>query len=178
MKFIPFGPFDLRNLLASEDYHWRRNFWEEVEGRYDGLATANGIYVFSTRYGGRFTPWYVGKTCSAQGFAGEIFQGHKLDHYYEASDGKRARPMLHLIAHVTTETESFSKWSKRSEAQIERLETYLIGMALVRNPDLRNNQKTRFFRELDIKGVIGPNYSGRPREDAQTLKNVLGLAFE
>jgi hypothetical protein len=178
MKFLPCGPFDLRNLLRSEDYHWRKNFWAEIEERYEGLDEANGVYVFSTRYGGNYTPWYVGKTCSDKGFAGEVFQDHKLDHYFEASNGKRARPMLHLIAHVTQETDRFSKWSKRSESQIERLETYLIGMALGRNPDLRNNQKTRFFRDLDIKGVIGPNYSGRPREDAQTLKNALGIAFE
>lgn len=175
MYFRPFGPFDLRALLNDEGRYWQRDFWYVIEKAHEGLSAANGLYVFSLRFGSKFTPWYVGKTCSEKGFSGEVFQGHKLDHYLAASNNKRGRPFLHLIARVEENRGNFSRWSAKTERQVEIVETYLIGMALAANPDLRNNKKTRFFRDLDIEGVIGPAYDGRPRDAAQTLKNVFGL---
>lgn len=175
MFFRPFGPFDMRELLNSESRNWQSDFWNQIENIRTGLSSANGVYVFSIKFGSKFTPWYVGKTCSSAGFRGEVLQGHKLDHYYKACDTKRGRPFLHLIARIEEDRGNFCKWSNRSERQIDQLETYLIGMALARNPELRNNKKTRFFRALDIEGVIGPRFEGRPREGARTLKNVFGL---
>lgn len=138
---------------------------------------ANGLYIFSLKFGDQFTPWYVGKTCTGAGFQGEVFQDHKIEHYFGASERRRGREHLHLIARVEEGRGNFCGWSARSEAQIEKVETYLIGMALTANPALRNNKKTSFFKALDIEGVIGPTYDGRPREAARALKNVLGIAL-
>lgn len=177
MYFRPFGPFDLTATLAEENRYWRRDFWEIVDRECQGLSGSNGVYIFSLKYSSNFRPWYVGKTCSSAGFAGEVFQGHKMNHYYSASEQRRGRPFLHLIARVEEARGNFCSWSDRTSKQVEDLETYLIGMAVAANPDLRNNKKTSFFRDLDIEGVIGPRYEGRPREAARSLKNVLGIAL-
>ena len=177
MYFEPYGPFDLRPTLRSHRRTWRSDFWEVVERKCEGLSKANGVYIFSLKYGEKFTPWYVGKTCTDKGFVGEVFQDHKIDHFFAATERRKGREHLHLIARVEDRRGKFCGWSGRSEAQIERVETYLIGMALARNPSLRNNKKTKFFNALDIAGVIGPKYSGRPREDARSLKNLLGIAL-
>lgn len=178
MYFEPFGPFDLRPTLNSEDRNWKSIFWEEVEKYQSGLSKANGIYIFSLKNGSNYVPWYVGKTCSENGFSNEVFQNHKLQHYYSACEGRNGKQFLHLIARVEKNRGNFCNWSKQSEVQIENLETHLIGMALARNAKLRNDKKTKFFRSLDIAGVIGPKYKGRPKKDAQTLKNLLGLTIK
>jgi hypothetical protein len=175
MNFEPYGPFPLRPYVESEDGRWKSKFWAMVNASEDCLSTANGIYIFSLKFGSKFTPWYVGKTCSEKGFSGEVFQGHKLDHYFEVADGRRGLPFIHLIAHVEENRRNFCPFTCKGDREIELVETYLIGMALGANPELRNNKKTKFYRTLDIEGVIGPKYDGRPREAARTLKNVLGL---
>ena len=178
MYFEPYGPFDLRPTLENENRSWRADFWSEVESYCEGLSGANGIYIFSLKFGSKFTPWYVGKTCSEKGFKQEVFQDHKISHYYDASGERRGRQYLHLIARVEVSKMNFSKYNDLAARQIDDLESYLIGMALVRNPKLRNISKTRFLRSLNIAGVIGPRYEERPREDSRTLKNVLGLQLD
>jgi hypothetical protein len=175
MYYEPYGPFFPRQYLTSSDRNWKDQFWCEVEGKYEDLSRANGVYVFSLRFGKKYTPWYVGKTCTSRGFRGEVFQGHKLDHYFKAADGRRGEPTLHLVARVEKNRGNFCNDSSRARLEIDRLETYLIGMALSANPDLRNNHKTKFLRALDIAGVIGPKYDGRPYEDARTLRRVFDL---
>ena len=157
-----------------------RDFWADVvqERGDEGLVGANGLYLFSIKHGANFRPWYVGKTCSDAGFAGEVFQPHKIKHYKKTCKNYRGKPFLHLIAKVEGQRGNFCKVSGRSDAQIDAVESYLIGMAVAANPDLRNSQKTNFFRDLDIDGVIGPSYKGRPRLDAQTLKNALGIQLK
>lgn len=176
MFYIPYGPFDLGDFLDSEDHFRADTFWKKVEKDEPGLSKANGVYIFSIKFGSRYRPWYVGKTCSEKGFRGEVFQSHKLRHYFEASDGRRGGRHLHLIARVEENRGNFCRYSERSDEQIDRLETYLIGMSLAANADLRNNSKTRFHKMLNIEGVIGERYDGRPREAARALKNVLGIA--
>ena len=176
MYYEPYGPFMPRQFLRSDDRYWRDQFWKYVEARrYEGLAAAIGIYVFSLRFGTNFTPWYVGKTCSDKGFRGEVFQDHKLEHYYAAAGGRRGEPCLHLVARVESNRGNFCKYSDQAWYEIDRLEGLLIGLALSVNPDLRNNKKTKFHRALDIAGVIGPKYAGRPTEDARSLKRVFSL---
>ncbi|WP_174279657.1 hypothetical protein [Sphingomonas bacterium] len=134
--------------------------------------------MFSLKHGNHFTPWYVGKTCSEKGFYGEVLQGRKLAHYYAATDERYGREYLHLVARIEENRGGFCKWSQRSATQIERVESHMIGMAIVHNERLRNSSKTKFHRTLDIAGVVGPKYQGRPSLSAQTLKNVLGLTKE
>jgi hypothetical protein len=175
MNFEPYGPFPLRPYVDQEEGRWKNDFWTMVDKAEPNLSEANGIYVFSLKYGSKFTPWYVGKTCSEKGFKGEVFQGHKMNHYYAVAGDRRGAPHLHLVAHVEEHRRNFCPYTGRGDRAIERVETYLIGMAIGANPDLRNDKKTKFFRTLDIEGVIGPKYDGRPREAARSLKNVLGL---
>ncbi|MCB2087097.1 MAG: hypothetical protein H6919_11335 [Sphingomonadaceae bacterium] len=177
MFFVPYGPFDIREVVESENRFRKKDFWETVEARpdYKGLSWANGLYIFSIKFGSNFKPWYVGKTCSRYGFSQEVFQPHKIRHYRKVCKKNRGSPHLHLIAKVEGQRGNFCRASGRSDKQIDAVESYLIGMALAHNPKLRNNKKTSFFKYLDIEGVIGPKYDGRPRDDARTLKNVLGI---
>jgi hypothetical protein len=173
--FEPYGPFWPERAENREGRYWRSDFWEEVEETEEGLSTANGVYIFSMKFGQKLTPWYVGKTCANGGFAGEVFQDHKLDHYYQAEAMKRGQPLLHLIALTEDNRGNFCRKSARAQRYINRVETYLIELALTQNPNLRNDKKTKFRRELDIVGVIGDPYVGRRTESARTLRKALGL---
>ena len=176
MYFEPYGPFLPERTEHREGRYWRSDFWEEIDGVEEGLSRANGVYIFSIRFAQKFTPWYVGKTCANGGFAGEVFQDHKLDHYFETeAQKKRGQPTLHLIALREAGRGNFCRKSDRARRYIDRVETYLIELALTQNPDLRNDKKTKFRRELDIVGVIGDPYEGRRTDSARTLRKALGL---
>ena len=88
---------------------------------------------------------------------------------------RRGFPQIHLIAKVERTRENFCKYSDRSSGEISRLETYLIGMGLTKNPDLQNDKMTAFHRSLEIVGVIGLKNKGARTSDARTLRRVLGL---
>ena len=126
MYYEPYGPYLPRPYMKNAARDWKGKFWREVEDQWEGLSTAVGVYVFSLRFGSKFTPWYVGKTCSELGFRGEVFQGHKLEHYYEAANGRRGEPCLHLIARVEANRGNFCRYSYRADDEIDRLETYLM----------------------------------------------------
>lgn len=176
MYFEPYGPFWPGRIEHREGRYWRSDFWAEVDDVEDGLSGANGVYIFAINFGQKFTPWYVGKTCANGGFAGEVFQDHKVEHYYETEAMGRGQPCLHLIALTEDNRGNFCRKSDRARRYIDRVETYLIELALTQNPKLRNDKKTKFRRELDIVGVIGDEpYTGRRTDSARTLRRVLGL---
>lgn len=176
MYYEPYGPFSLRGFLDNGSRNWRAQFWSVVEKHEFGLSRAQGVYLFSLRRGDRHMPWYVGKTCSVGGFSQECFQDHKVRTYRNVTSENPGEPFLHLIALVESGRLNFCRPSKSADRYALRVETYLIEMCLARNPELMNDRKTKFVRELEISGVIGQEkYAGRRTNAARALRSALGL---
>jgi hypothetical protein len=175
VRYDAFGPFWPSKFSQTKGRFWKRDFWSEVERESEGLSSANGIYLFATCHGESFTPWYLGQTCSAGGFKGEVFQGHKVSHYIAAEASKRGHPALFFIARRTEKRRGFSKASEAAKKEIVTLEGMLIGIALTANPKLRNDKKTKFLRKLIVPGIYGPSNRGKRTTTVSNLRKTLGL---
>ena len=181
MNFNTWGPFDCH---VQNKTHWKREFWEDVASMelsygLDGgdLKSAIGCYLFTTRRGDKYTPWYVGKTLAQAGFEGEIFQQHKLDHYNAAlSDVGQAKGQIFLFALITDgpgDSWSFSKSFKSSKRTVDWLEKTMMGMALAKNMKLRNLKDTKLLKNVWVEGVWGDQNSGAPSKTAREAKKAL-----
>lgn len=176
MLFESCGPFYLdRRKLES----WgKRAFWQEVDTYWPSLSSAVGCYAFCLESQRGVAPWYVGKTIAQNGFKGEVFQEHKINHYQEivrpTFRGRKFRtgkPCI-LLFPLVTKNFTLSKNRSSSDAYIDWLETTLIGMALSASPDIANTSKTRFHRDVYVHGLIGNQFSGRPSDAAQYAKRA------
>ena len=177
VNFETYGPFALD--WEDDAHRWRANFWSEIEAqeKYEGLSSAIGCYVFCLRYNSNYVPWYVGQTINKQGFKGEVFESHKIDHYNELMEEKpRHKPYLMFFPLMTGEYWNFSKNRSQGKGQIEWLETTLIGMAYQANPDLRNSAKTKHFRSVYINGIMGEQDYGRKTNDARAAAKMFKLS--
>tara|TARA_R110002049_G_scaffold265590_1_gene441721 strand:+ start:5016 stop:5555 length:540 start_codon:yes stop_codon:yes gene_type:complete len=175
MNFESCGPFEFPRARVG---HWRKNFWKEVEGFWEGLSNAVGCYAFCIDNGRRIRPWYVGKTLAQGGFRDEIFTPHKLDHYFsilapgdKQKSYRQGKPSI-LLFPLVTDTWRVSENRSSSEAYIDWLETTLIGMALSQNPEIANTSKTRFHREVFVNGIIGGQFQGRPSGGANFARRT------
>jgi len=176
MNFESYGPFKLD--WEDETHRWRANFWNEIESqeKYEGLSTAIGCYVFCLKFGDKYVPWYVGQTINQNGFKGEVFESHKIDHYDELMEEKpRHKPYLMFFPLMTEEHWNFSKNRSQGKEQIEWLETTLISMAINANPDLRNSAKTMYSRYIYVNGIMGEQDYGRRTNDARAAAKMFNL---
>jgi hypothetical protein len=175
MNYEVFGPIDVPRIQRKLDRKRLGEFWDEAEDWAEGLSSAIGIYIYSSRDGETFTPWYVGKTCAKTGFRGEVFQDHKVRHYLRSADFKRGIPCVHFLARVAPKRLTFSRWSAAAERDIDFLETAVIAMALRANNLVRNDKKTWFNRNLRVPGIMGRPTPGRRTSSAATLRRALRL---
>lgn len=134
----------------------------------------SGLYVFViSQKGGVGIPWYVGKTeIKAQGsLVKEAFENDKLRKYARAlaEEGSGAADLFFLVPQDL----------KRDK--IQELETFLIWLALQRNPRLINEIKVqltpmqlqRHFLRHEITGVMNSG-RGKPKEEAKRFKKMIG----
>lgn len=162
MNYEIFGGFTIPRKPrkhAVADTRDRRTFWDEVEAERVGLSAAVGCYVFAIRAGGGIVPWYVGRTCS-QSFKNECFELHKLRHYDDVISGQRGTPLLYFAAR-TSPGGKFTASAPTKESQF--LESMLIGMALQRNPELKNIVHATFLKRLHVPGLVNPRKGTPPR---------------
>ena len=78
--FKVYGPFEIPNKLKIYEPAHQEAFWSEhVDDEEDNyqLSLAKGIYLFSLRNAGNYTPQYVGMTCR-QDFRTEVFNDRNL----------------------------------------------------------------------------------------------------
>jgi hypothetical protein len=151
----------------------RARFWRTVEEEWEGLKDASGCYVFGLKTGGGPVPWYVGKA-ERQSFEKEIFAIHKLHHYDDVLAGIKGTPYVFLIPCITP-TERYCKPTRNRNASIRFLETLLIGMAIRRNPRLKNAKDTSLLRTLRVRGLINSDIKGHPGGGATDLRETLGI---
>lgn len=162
MNYEVYGGFEIPrkpNKRSVVDARDRNELWRKVHEAKDYLQCALGCYIFALRKrGGGIVPWYVGKTCR-QGFIRECFEPHKLVYFNEVVAGEAGVPLLYLIARVTPG----GKFTKSFPArESDYLETLLIGMALQRNPSLKNVTRTKLLKELHVPGLV--NSRANPRK--------------
>lgn len=179
MQFDVAGPFEVN--LYSTDKQWRANFWKNIDypDYLEGLENAIGCYVFCVKRRKRneTKPWYVGQTAK-QGFWHEIFQDHKIRKYetvpairYKYKDAMAQIILFPLVTPVHW------KVAKNSfpgcERAIEWLETDLISKAIAVNPKLKNIGKAVQLKTMSIRGIMGPQPSGRPTRAAEYVRDDL-----
>lgn len=177
MNFDSYGPFELN--WEDEASQWRANFWQEIEQqeKYEGLSSAIGCYVFCLKYGDNFVPWYVGQTINKNGFKGEVFESHKIDHYDELIEEKpRHKPYMMFFPLMTEEHWNYSKNRSQGKDLIDWLETTLITLAYAANPDLRNSSKTMYTRSVYVNGIMGAHDYGRRTNDSRAATKLFKLA--
>lgn len=175
MHYEAYGPFEVPRTAGVIDRSKLTAFWAEVEEWDEGLPRAIGVYIYSSRHGEGYTPWYVGKTCALAGFKGEVFQDHKVKHYLASAEFKKGVPCIHLLARVAPKRRTFSAPSFTAARDIDLLETAVIAMALRTNPFVRNDKKTWFNRNLRVPGIMGEPSPGRRTRSAATLRRALDL---
>lgn len=151
----------------------KRNFWKEVDDSVAGLKGAAGCYVFALFNNRTAMPWYVGKA-ERQSFEKEVFALHKVHHYNEVLASHGGAPYVFLIPRMTNGGR-LCKPSKAENDPIRLLETLLIGMALRRNPKLRNIRDASLLRKLHIKGVLNSKAVGRLGLAPGHLKKALRI---
>ena len=171
MNFETYGPFEI-NWWKDND-RWEADIWKGIEEVCEGLSAAIGCYVFCLRWGDKYLPWYVGKTINKNGFKGEVFQKHKLDHYENLMNVKpNHKPHLMLFPLMTDEHWNFSKNRSQGSDTIEWLETTLITMAHAANPEIKNKSKTSKLHYVYVNGLVGSQYAGRKSDAAKVAAQM------
>lgn len=172
MKFAVYGGFE---ISRKDNRHgmFDKDFWKSVSEEEEGLPEACGCYLFALRNGHNFMTWYVGKT-ERRTFESECFQATKINYYNDVLVDHNGKPALFLLPRLTPSGRKFSKPTTTGYRDIDFLETLLIGMALKRNSNLMNIQKTKLLREMRVPGVIN-SPQARPTRPVSNLRNALGL---
>lgn len=165
---LVYGPFEINynengKSKRIESEH-ALMFWDSPET--SCLRRKCGCYIFATRAGRGFTPWYVGK--ASKGFAQEAFTDHKLKHYNKPLFTRRkGNPVLFFIAPP-------NKKNKVPSKDLDHMEKELIQYAVQKNPDLCNVQNTKNLPQWSIQGVIR-SPRGKPPVSASVFKTMMKI---
>ena len=141
-----------------------KEFWQHVEAK--RLKLKCGCYIFATRAGRGFQPWYVGK--ASKGFRKEIYTDHKLKHYNKTLHlGVKGTPVMFFVAPAGNK-------NVVPKPELDHMEKELIQDAVKKNPALSNMQNTKNLPQWSIKGVIRSS-RGKPAASALTFKTMMGI---
>jgi hypothetical protein len=177
MDFLAAGVFEIgrqKNGHVDISSGSKALFWRTVEDESPGLSRAAGCYVFVLFNGRSAMPWYVGKA-ERQSFETEIFALHKVHHYNEVLASNKGTPYVFLLPRVTARRK-LCKPTRAENSSIKLLEILLIGMALRRNPQLRNIRDVALLRKLRIEGVLNSKVRGRPSSASAHLRRALRVS--
>jgi hypothetical protein len=172
IEFDTYGPFQLPRVNGGIDRTKQKLFWDSIERSYPGLPGAAGCYIFAIRAGHGFTPWYVGKT-EKRSFTGETWQPHKLVYYGDVTHNyKRGKPVLFLMAKLTTGRGKFAKPTKNKFGSVTSLELMVIQACLQKNDKLLNQRETKYLRRLQVPGYLNDR-AGALTKAAKSLSLLL-----
>lgn len=170
MNYFIYGEFPItRNgALVSRAKADKRDFWEKVEAAEKGLSGACGCYIFMIRN----RAWYIGMA-ERQTFRQECFTPHKINQYNEALGEVGGKPSMLLLPKLTPGGR-FANPKKQGHADIQMLESLLIGSALKRNHNLRNVRDTKLLREMNVPGFLNTRQGQARALIVQTFKRAVG----
>ncbi len=160
-----FGPFavkctDTRARVKQIDSS--AEFWAAIPQE---IPTKNGVYVFARRAGKGFQPIYVGK--ATKGFRQEALSPSNLKKYNRAlANGERGTPVMFFVA-------PDGKKNKVPRPICDEIETFLIQLAVRKNPNLMNDKKTA-LAQWSIRGLVRGG-KGRPKKDERSFGIMIGL---
>ena len=151
-------------------------FWDSVEANAGlPLRQGCGCYMFATKGGPGYRPWYVGQ--SKGRFQREVFAPGKRKVYSSVMDDpdkKVGTPQLFLIARLTRKGQ-LSK-GRLSQVEADFVERLLITHAFTKNPELSNVQRTKFAKEMVVPGVFGGTTAPSKLDEAtKELMKALGI---
>jgi len=175
MNFQVHGPYEVPRVkgLIDNSAASKKKFWAIIRKSVPNLPEACGCYIFTIKAKRGSLPWYVGRT-TKRTFIGEALGAHQVNHYNQAL-GKKVgvKPQLFFISKLTP-SGRLAKPSGNSHKDIEFLETFMFGVAIKRNPNLRNAKSTKFLRNLMVPGII--NSPQRPPTTPEcAMKAAFGL---
>ncbi len=183
IHFETYGPFSLKrkfnDAILPDDI---QDFWDEIEDSQDGLGSAIGVYIISTRSGqaSKPKPWYVGKTDS--GFRHRLIQHARDLSLFRSLNSHSPKGSLEVlfIARKASDGKKFKSprtprkggSKKVKHGSIDFLETLLIGACLAQNENLLNAQKMSKYRDIVVPGLMNEK-KGKPTRSALFLRNLL-----
>lgn len=165
LEFVPEGPWEIeRSPLKRGKLITKANvktFWTD----HPDIPDRIGCYLFATRAGKGFTPWYAGK--ATMGFRQEVFTADKLGKYHLAlgRNGNGTPVLLFFVAP--------RQKGARPTRLIEDCEEWLIHTTVSVNPDALNVQGREEVNWC-IRGVVASG-AGKPSDAAVATKRVLKL---
>ena len=161
------GPFFVPYTLSAKrikqiDSKEAKAFWE-LDGP-KAVATKQGVYVFALKAAHGYRSVYIGK--AGRNFKQEIFQPHKLKTYaHEFSEGAPGTPCFFFVCPKGNN-------NKVPADTCKEIETFLIQLAVQKNPRLRNDRHTT-LAAWSSAGLIRSN--GRPSATACSFSKLIGM---
>jgi hypothetical protein len=158
------GPHEITTYKGKQGKDIGQEEGREFFRQHTELALARGCYVFATRAGRGFTPWYVGK--ATKNFKQECFAHDKLTKYRACLvDLAKCTPVFFF---ATTRNARGATGIKH----IEEVEKFLIEAALMANPAIANIKGTK-KPNWTIAGVIRAR--GRLSDAARAFKRAFKM---
>jgi hypothetical protein len=175
VNFDVFGPFIIpRNKTRTLiDDNRLNELQEKAEKKMKGLSEACGCYVFAIRAAKGYTPWYVGRA-KKTAIIKEAFNPTNLKNYHKVLNNKikAGVPVMFLSPMLTESENRFRKPSEGLDA-IDFLETWLIGEALRKNGELINVQKTKYLKNLRVRGIFNAKKGEANKIDVMQLRRAI-----
>lgn len=165
---IVHGPFKIPFTLSNADIKCIettdiKEFWSKEET--SPFVRKQGVYVFAIQASKGFKPVYIGK--ATKGFRQEAFQSHKLAHYGRTlADGGKGTPVMFFVA-------PGDKLNKVPTKTCDEIETFMIQLAVRKNPELRNDRKTT-LAEWSIRGLVRGG-KGKTSKPAASFSKMIGM---
>jgi hypothetical protein len=165
------GPFELTRHTAKKiiTKQTREILYKTLE-RKDGLSNARGCYVFATRAGRGYMLHYVRQACK-RALIAEALNSDNITKYNTCLSDTKGTPVIFLVLWLTPGGRLKITRTNKSRA-LDFLEEWLIATALYKNPNLINNKKTFFLRNIHVRGIFNPTHGGATNS-SRLLKKTL-----
>jgi hypothetical protein len=173
MNFDVYGPYEIKRFTPSKLL--TKDTLLAIRAQCPDLILTCGCYVFATRAGKGFTPWYVGQANKTSLIA-EAFNASNINKLNEAFAHIKGTPVVFFLP-LLTKNGNFAKPSSAGKGRksVDFLEEWLIASALQKNSKLINQQKTKFLRELHVRGLFNAR-QGEADVHSNKLKKALNLS--
>ena len=175
MKYTLHGPYELpENAKKKVDLSAQsiQGFWKAAnKAEREMLSDATGIFFFMFRAGRGIKPWYIGRAEKGS-FEEETFTEERKAAYLKIARSRdRGTPLLIFIAR-RNEDGTFTQPGKTRHEDLTFVESYLLGQAMDKNPDLVNFKENPMLSQMEVSGLINTS-KGKPSTAVQELKKAL-----
>ncbi len=175
MNFDVYGPYEIarftpKKLITKESC-------TDLQSRLSEFDTSCGCYIFAMRAGKGIKPWYVGQANKSSLIQEALNPSNIVKFNTDVLSRFKGTPVIFFLPLLTGNKKVFAKPTKRKEGRksVDFLEEWLIASALQKNPSLINKQKTKFLRDIHVRGIFNP-VQGEADDHSAALKKTLNLS--